>query len=369
VSLSRCFLEGCFQGKVSTSTLNGLLPFHSETHGASSSLDGYREFAAQQQALRTRALDQARVAEGQLHILLQRFSACSESFQQSLSNSPLRAILQYGHVRSTIFDQRDHLLHVRKFLAQAKPGERLGVGNEYHDRARVACDLLKSHQKPVDFKGAIAVLTSQIDAIDKQAAALSSARELIVSQARLLLHCVRELEHKGLIVADDAAAIALQEVLSLLFWPESAHERTQAKRMASSPAGSLPLTRFFAETSAKISAHANSLTKVAITCVRRDVLKNAARQLAGQVMSWRPPVGLTRCERAILGLHFSFTSNRQGLGTINKAQLSRWESELEAYDVLEAVRSLIRRELLQQEDFDVFRYVPSVWGAVARLRR
>jgi hypothetical protein len=336
----------------------------------------FSELRDDQAALRARALQQVHEHESTLRALAERHAACCEKFFAQLDAVPREAIVHYGRTRQAIVGQVNQVAASRDFLDHGKSSDRLVRRGNLRDKLAVACEVIGqgvAHESAI--KEAIRVLDVRLATYDRQLAQLDSNRTALTGCAQAVLRSLVDLSRHRLIPADSQAAQDLRDVLTLQFCEghslrDSRTRRRRANERAAKVPATISLRSLLANAVEALAAEISTGIQRAAERLKRLVLRDAAMQLTARLDAWRLLSSYSLIERAILGLHFSFTCVQCGLGALEGQDLERRRRVLnQATDgeILRAVRSLLVRGVLARNQLDVFRYTPAVWRVVSDL--
>lgn len=347
------------------------------------SLGSFRE---EQRVLRAKVLTDLREAESAIRESCKRYVVCCRDFVERLSTTPKQVTYRYHRTRDAILDRLDQIENLRAFLVQGKSGDFLVGTTRLFGKAAVArmvignreprrlSELVEASSNTL-YKEAVRVLDVQRAELERMFATHDEAWSSLVSAAVRILKCVEDLTSRGVVSTVDPAIDTLKCVLLYVFWEEVPQRYQKIHDATTIPSIESLKTRPLVEVlNQSFEGAAKSIAvgiPEAIEHMRHKLLREAARQLVARLEAWQEGPRFSSLELAILSLHFTFTSARAGLGGLGTRELRYYYSVIDdaaEHDILDAVRCLVRKEALLASDFDVFRYMPSVWRAVERSR-
>jgi hypothetical protein len=306
---------------------------------------------------------------------LHDYDAWCQGLLEQLDATPGQVVYEHESTRNSVRRQLDQIKATCEFLTKARASDRVIQRGYFRDKAAVAREVLGNRPAAADgqCKEAITVLRGQHAELKQKLAALNAAREAIVARARTVLQCLKELRRQGLLT-DGPIVANLEETLSLVFWKRGPAHKPGVRRREAPVAAALKeisLRDFLQQAMEAVGKHLAAEIPRAIEDEKRAVLIETAKTLAARLATVKAPSEFSCLERTILALHFTFTSARSGLGAIGNELRAQHEKSLAnapSKDAQIAVNSLIRRNVLRLDNFEVFRYTAPVWKAVEQFR-
>lgn len=310
---------------------------------------------------------------------VERYRGTCRHFFELLDRTPKEAIYASGRAVNRLLDIRDSFKAYQGDLVAGNV--RLHLGGRFRTPLEAAKWLIEKYD-PIFLKQrpdagrktilarAFALLDGEVWKLDEKLAALRQVRGAIVSAIQAVLERVHDAARLGLVDRSAPEVIELELLVDYCFPGSIAlGSRPKSVRQAAAQSVQSRLSNFgmqpsFHIVTSLVCEKMEATLPLALERKAHGMLRAAARQLAADLDSWcGEPALPDQLATAILALHFSFTSAREGLGGLSAAHQNRYERDLAAAspaEVRRVIASLIDMNLLVADDCELFRYTPSI---------